>query len=591
MGFTIGDVIAAAGVGSPWDRAQDVATADPGAIGAMAAGFGEAAGHARTAMAAAQRADPVTATSYLVDRAPVHNAPAATAATRTALADGGEHPDVISRMLVGVAAELTGTRTGVQAAIGALDAELQAISAASARLAGAPGTDPAAAAAAERALFDQAVAAVRNHGGRINTLLDDYNGVLASRTGMLTGLGYTGLERPLTGPAAPPPPPGGTPVQNEEWWRSLTPEQQRDVLINNPQLVGNLDGLPAEVRDAANRARLESEGTRLDGEIATTQARLEAARQEPPIIVPRVGPQERPEVRELADQLARLQEQRSALGAVRDTVAGDNRQLLLLDISGHAAPRAAVAVGDIDTADHVAVFTPGLESTVSGDLGRYTQDVAGVVVTAEQQLLREGRDTERVAAVAWIGYDAPQLNTTFQADRSVALPFAAQHGGADLARFYDGINASRPGDDPHLTALGHSYGSSTTGYALQQTTSPVDDAVVFGSPGVSTDHVSDLPVPDGHVAVIEARRDPVADLGSFGSDPNHLDGVVNLSAREQNLPDGTRLQESTGHSAYLVPGTTSQHNIAATVAGLPENRIEGRNSGFGDFLRDEVPQL
>ena len=66
-------------------------------------------------------------------------------------------------------------------------------------------------------------------------------------------------------------------------------------------------------------------------------------------------------------------------------------------------------------------------------------------------------------------------------------------GGADLARFYEGIDASRRAD-PHLTALGHSYGSLTTGYALQQAHG-VDDAVLFGSPGLGTDHVDDLHVP------------------------------------------------------------------------------------------------
>jgi Alpha/beta hydrolase len=239
-------------------------------------------------------------------------------------------------------------------------------------------------------------------------------------------------------------------------------------------------------------------------------------------------------------------------------------------------------VGGVD----VAVFTPGLETTVTGEIGRYTNDAAGVVQSAEQQLRQaQGLDHDTVAVVTWIGYDAPQLDTTFDADRSVALPNAAQHGGADLARFYDGINASRPYDDPHLTALGHSYGSTTTGYGLQGATTPVDDAVLFGSPGASTNDITDLKVPPGHVAVIEARGDPVADLGSFGNDPNHLDGVVNLSAGEQTLPDGTHLNESTGHSDYLVPNSTSQHNIAATVAGLPENQIEGPNSGLGDELR------
>jgi hypothetical protein len=166
----------------------------------------------------------------------------------------------------------------------------------------------------------------------------------------------------------------------------------------------------------------------------------------------------------------------------------------------------------------------------------------------------------------------------------VLIDDAAEQGGAQLAGFIEGVLAARS-TDPHLTALGHSYGSTTTGYALQQVDG-VDDAVLFGSPGASTGDFGDLRIAPGHLGVLEARGDAVADLGSFGGDPNQLDGVTNLSAAEEIAPDGTRLLESEGHSQYLVPGTTSQHNIAATVAGLPDKRITGSNTGLGDVLRE-----
>jgi hypothetical protein len=44
-----------------------------------------------------------------------------------------------------------------------------------------------------------------------------------------------------------------------------------------------------------------------------------------------------------------------------------------------------------------------------------------------------------------------------------------------------------------------------------------------------------------------------------------------------------------GHEEYLAPRTTSQHNIAATVAGLPDLRITGTNEGIGDTLRNLPP--
>ena len=169
--------------------------------------------------------------------------------------------------------------------------------------------------------------------------------------------------------------------------------------------------------------------------------------------------------------------------------------------------------------------------------------------------------------------------TTCRAGRSnVSTPDAARRGGADLARFYDGIDAARRAD-PHLTALGHSYGSLTTGYALQQAHG-VDDAVLFGSPGIGTDDLGDVHVPAGHTGVVEAPWDPVADLGWFGDDPNRLDGVTGLSARAATLPDGAATAGSVLHAQYLTPGTTSQYNIAATVAGLP-GRAHPRPGGRG----------
>jgi hypothetical protein len=265
--------------------------------------------------------------------------------------------------------------------------------------------------------------------------------------------------------------------------------------------------------------------------------------------------------------------------AVGAAAAGADRRLLLLDLD-RARPRAAVATGDVDTADHVAVLTPGFGNTVGDDLPGVV-DTAGALRDRSAAVLdRAGRDRESVAAVAWLGYDVPggPLN--------VGTADAARRGGADLAHFYDGIDAARR-TDPHLSALGHSYGSLTTGYALQQAHG-VDDVVLFGSPGMGTDDVGDLHVPAGHTGVVEAPWDPVADLGWFGDDPNRLDGVTGLSARAAILPDGATAAGSVLHAQYLTPGTTSQYNIAATVAGLPDQRILDPGLGVGDVLRDAL---
>jgi hypothetical protein len=393
-------------------------------------------------------------------------------------------------------------------------------------------------------------------------------------------------DHALGGTAVPDPPPvGAGPNAARVWWAGLSDTQREAVLLRDPGAIGNRDGIPAAVRDEANRAQLPDQLAKLDAELAPAKAELatEEANQRAN------GNHHSADTDKLKEQVEELQKRRDAMTAIQSAITPPSRQLLLLDVGppGGHAPHAAVAVGDVDTARHVAVFTPGLTTTVAGSLGSYTTGMQGVRDVAAAQLKAAGREGEGVATVAWLGYDAPQLDQTLlDPDRSVASAAPARTGGADLARFYDGIAASRPGDPPHVTALGHSYGSTTTGYALQQTAVPVDRAVFFGSPGLGTDDVGQLHVAAGHVEVVEARRDLVADLAHFGDDPNHLPGVTNLSSEATRLPDGTELTASTGHRQYLAPGTTSQYNLGLAVAGLEDRQVIGPNVGFGDHVTE-----
>ncbi len=368
-------------------------------------------------------------------------------------------------------------------------------------------------------------------------------------------------------------PPDGTPADSAGWWSALSPAAQRMVVAEHPEWVGNRDGIPSAVRDEANRALLDGQVARLDVDLRSVRARYDALTAPGPASLEAVWLAER---NELLGRLDELHRRRQVLDAVRATISGSDRRLLLLDLD-RTRPRAAVAAGDVDAAEHVAVLTPGFGNTVRGDLTDIADTADALRARSLAALDGAGRHGESVAAVAWLGYDVPVELL------GVGTPDAARAGGADLARFYEGVDASRR-TDPHLTALGHSYGSLTTGYALQQAVG-VDDAVLFGSPGIGTDHVEALHVPAGHTGVVEASWDPVADLGWFGDDPNRLDGVTGLSARAATLPDGTASVGSVLHAQYLTPGSTSQYNIAATVAGLPDQRILDPGIGVGDVVR------
>lgn len=364
---------------------------------------------------------------------------------------------------------------------------------------------------------------------------------------------------------------GSDPYEVSAWWGSLPTEVQAGLAVAAPELLGNLDGIPAAVRDAANRVRLARERALLEAEVARLEKRLDdnwfgGA---------------------FTDDDAALEYARDKLHALDDLeeVLKRGRSLLLLDTSGEQL-KAAVAAGDIDTADHVAVFTGGLGSNVQDSVKRYDGQLGALQRQAAE--LGERYGTGSVATVTWLGYEAPQLADIWRPSRTVAAPYAAARGAQDLAAFYVGLDAARD-SSAHVVALGHSYGSLTTGIALQRGTG-ADDAVFFGSPGIGTDDVRDLGLRSGHVFVVEARRDPVADFATFGTDPNHLDGVTGLSAAREII-DNVVLAESVGHSEYLTPSTASQYGIAAVVAGVPERAPLDDGSGDGDVARRVLPFL
>lgn len=399
-------------------------------------------------------------------------------------------------------------------------------------------------------------------GGLLGPLLPTVALAAAIRDGLLDAVD----QRPV-------PAHGSDPAEVSAWWASLPASAQQALLAADPLRIGNLDGMPAAVRDQANRAALAGERAALLAESDRLNKRLDdnwfgglftnddAA-------------------------LGYIPGKLAALDAIEATLAGPDRQLLVLDLSDEQA-MAAIANGDVDTADHVAVFTPGLTTTVQDSLVGTDRQLAALRQHARGLAAQAGTGT--VATVSWLGYEAPQWADTWRPSRSVAGTEAAERGAVRLSAFYNGLDAARA-VPAHVTALGHSYGSLTTGLALARGTG-VDDAVFFGSPGLGTDKVEDLGLAPGHAYVVEARNDPVADLAAFGIDPNQMTGMTGLAATEQ-VVDGKVLKASTGHSEYLTNDTTSQYGMAAVVAGVPQaaprDTDEGR--GFGDILATPVPE-
>ncbi|MGV8871592.1 MAG: alpha/beta hydrolase [Rhodococcus sp. (in: high G+C Gram-positive bacteria)] len=355
-----------------------------------------------------------------------------------------------------------------------------------------------------------------------------------------------------------------TPAANKAFWSALSPAARTRLIVEQPEMIGNLDGLPARVRDSANRRVLATERVRLLAAEAELRRELEDN------VFGGI----------FSDADAGLEQTRkrlASLDAIESTLAQGARQLLVLDNSSYEETTAAVALGDVDTATHVAVFVPGLGSTVHGDLDRYDGDLENLKSTVQQLLPSE--PGQSVAAVTWLDYQAPQLGwSLLDPDRSVASTLAAQAGAARLAPFLDGLDAARAGD-PQLSVLAHSYGSLMAAMALRYGTG-VDDFVALGSPGLGTPTVADLQLQAGHVFVAEARGDVVADLGAFGRDAGALDGVALLST------DGSdRGRGSIGHGDYLAEGSTSRYNTALVVADRSEDAVLRTRPALFDLLQ------
>jgi len=382
----------------------------------------------------------------------------------------------------------------------------------------------------------------------------DFDDVLARRL-----VGGTSAASVATAVAASVPR-DGSPVANAAFWSALSPAARTRLLVEQPALIGNLDGLPGRVRDSANRRVLAAERLRLRAVEVELQKKLA----------------DNVFGGMFSDADAGLEQTRTrlaSLDAIDATLAQGARQLLVLDNSSYEETLAAVAVGDVDSATHVAVFVPGLDSTVHGNLLRYDGDMENVKDTVSQLV------SESAAAVTWLDYQAPQLGwSLLDPDRSVASDAAARAGADRLVPFLDGLDAARA-SDPHLSVLAHSYGSLTAATALRDDTG-VDDFVALGSPGFGTHSVADLRLPVGHVFAAEAEGDIVADLGAFGRDPGALDGVTVLSTERS---DGGH--DSIGHSDYLTEGSTSGRNTALVVADRSGEAVVRARPGLLDLLQ------
>ncbi|MFC9650700.1 alpha/beta hydrolase [Streptomyces sp. NPDC056937] len=186
--------------------------------------------------------------------------------------------------------------------------------------------------------------------------------------------------------------------------------------------------------------------------------------------------------------------------------AGGNPPMYLLGIGDEGNGRAIVSYGNPDTARNVSAYVPGLGTALDEDFVKNDMKRARDTAIGAQEYDRSS------ASIVWLGYDAPQLSAAdISGNADVMFADQAQVGAVAYNEFMSGISATNENDDPHVTAVGHSYGSLTVGQAAQRPggVPGADDIILLGSPGTGAKSADELGVGREHVYVGAAENDPV----------------------------------------------------------------------------------
>lgn len=377
--------------------------------------------------------------------------------------------------------------------------------------------------------------------------------------------------------------PSWTPEEVSVWWGLLSESERVALISKDPEKYGNLDGIDMASRAKANEIVLlgpknlageHIPGAGLLGEAENEYGRLEEAVND----AIRTGADDgrlNDLLRQQNDAWNRLQD----LRALRDQLRDPEVTLVALQPGKPGENvRAALAIGDVDHADHVATLVPGRTTNCRDSAGLnvgYAQNLRAAA--AEQGKI----DESKVATIAWMNYHAPQAG----ADGSVMFTGRAAAGAEPLRNFMTGIHTWRAeqGLDVHQSGITHSYGSTTGGFAMRDIgEGVVDDYAYTGSPGAGVYSVESLGVDKEHVWVSGITHlDGVLGMGTdwnFGRDPRDLEGIGHLSgdatgARGYTSGEG---DSYANHSMYFVaPEDDNTQNYAlndlgAVIAGTKE---------------------
>jgi hypothetical protein len=315
----------------------------------------------------------------------------------------------------------------------------------------------------------------------------------------------------------------------DEQITAMTPAQRQRLITEFPQQVGNTDGVPWDMRVAANRVNI-------------AQAILDER-----------------DPRQTAFY-------RSLLGEIDDPARSGqriDRQILAFD------PARASLVelnGSLSTANSVAVLVPGLNTTFEGS--------AANTQTARRFVSATRGD---VAAITYLGGRFPRGNPVTgvvdAASPRYALDMAPRLVGfsEDVDRTVDATGRAIP-----VTYIGHSYGGSIVGTA--EALGLTGDRVLYvaaAGAGVGVDDPGEWHNrnPDVLRFSMTAPGDLIETVqgipgGPHGADPDEMPGVIRLATGHYD--DGRLLAGPQAHSDVLNWPSDAWRNVLAVITGDSE---------------------
>ncbi|WP_231751010.1 alpha/beta hydrolase, partial [Mycobacterium sp. NAZ190054] len=300
-----------------------------------------------------------------------------------------------------------------------------------------------------------------------------------------------------------------------------------------PQQVGNTDGIPWDMRAAANRLNI---ATAILAESGTD----EGSRRRIAFYRGLLG--------EIDDPAGR--------GRVpRTIVAFDPGRASLVELNG-----------DLASARSVAVLVPGVNTTIEGS--------AANTATAQRFVAATGGD---VAVITYLGGPFPQVHNPADVLFDAADPRYALDMAPRLVAFSEDVDRRVP-DGVLVTVLGHSYGGSIVGTA--ETLGLTSDRTVFlaaAGAGVGVDDAGDwhnrnpavqrysMTAPGDFIELVQGIPG-----GPHGVDPDQMAGVTRL--RTGVYDDGTPVAGWGAHSGMLNRPSDAWRTILAVITGDHDRR-------------------